>query len=527
MVVHCNGHGYSHAAQHLWDDNSGMNAVDMYTRNVESSSTNALKSKHNNKLNEHLSQGTESAPRSLLLTTSSSFSSRELSDLSGSESQGHGSSFPNCKDSNGLSKCPDDICLNIYSSLLSSHTSWTQAYILSTPSPDMILQDLGISGKTSRSQEVPLMYQQHGENPNNIFQLDALSHGKCSSDRPSSRIPLFVLLPDIWKKRYELLRIFVDVEVDTVQIVLNSVRQSLQDCRAHHWKQDYDGLVQICYGKPRKLINCLGIKRYDVQPFECWIANPWSVPFNISREIALRLVNHLIQRGVIAGTSESVDIPDSVRLSTIAVSRIYEPGDTLDHYHARDYITFSPPFESLILDDLQLRDGRAREINVETECFESKMNGCMNRVCHGILNESKELEKSISDLPVMFQCFHNMVNFDNPSIDSDALISCPMMSHTRGNDDMERKQANVKTLLCKLWCRSLNNDSLQQIHSDSSCIGSTCAPGISLNFNSLRVPESDSASSVDDSLKSSLHRPLLLRECFEPKAKNCPLFHWG
>lgn len=258
--------------------------------------------------------------------------SRDLSDLSGSYHHGHVGSTS----AHPTKAIPQHIYKDDASSVSSMQKSWAQAYVLSNPSPDVILSDL----MDATDKKKPRIFLEENNSVELVRQTSVMAPSFDEfADAP--RIPLLVLLMDTNKRSYEMLRIFVDCETDSVRDVLQSVRKNLPD----QWKQDYDGLFQIRSGIPSQLIHCLSVQNYDLRPYECWIAKPWSMAAKVAGHNGVALIDHLKHIGVLVDTTSDTDV--IVRLSQAAESRIYEPDGRLDHHHAQHYLSFSPPFEKL------------------------------------------------------------------------------------------------------------------------------------------------------------------------------------
>jgi len=242
----------------------------------------------------------------------------DLSDLSGSYYHGMQQNVSSSR------SIPRSIYKDDSSTLSSLQKNWTQAYVLS---------------------EIP----HKTKNTNDNYWVDEAQ----KTFKPSTfaaiveeipHIPLIVLMMDIHQKVYEILRIFIDKKTDSVHDVLQVTRKSIAD----RWKQDYDGLLQIRSGPPRQLIHCLSVQHYDVQPFECWIAKPWSMAAKTAGKFGLSLINHMKTIGILDGTKEGSKAQHDkiVKLSETAQVTVYEPnGFPLYHYHAKHYLSFSLPFE--------------------------------------------------------------------------------------------------------------------------------------------------------------------------------------
>jgi hypothetical protein len=268
-----------------------------------------------------------STPQSVVVGSDSL--SRDLSDLSGSYYHGVPGSGISRKDPKRINSNDDG------SSISSIHKSWRQAYVLSIASPDVELGDCN-QGQPANNCRIFLM-----DNSSIELVRKVSSRSAITSIVETSRIPIFVLLMDTSRKLYEILRIFVDIETDSVRDVLQSLRKNLPES----WKQDYDGLLQLRGGEAQQMIHCLSIQHYETQPFECWMAKPWSMSAKMANKVGLSLVDHLRKLGMLSNSKCYSEDETLVVLTREAVSRIYEPFGSFDHYHAKSYVSFSPPFE--------------------------------------------------------------------------------------------------------------------------------------------------------------------------------------
>lgn len=268
-----------------------------------------------------LSASTGSSRRSVATPSSvlvgSITSKSDLSDLTGSYM-------------NGDKHCPirPGIPSHIYpsdASINSFQRPWHQAYVLSTPSPDESAYQI----PDTKSRKQDLIFVEQGGNVEIVRQDEEVS---------PSITPLLILCMDPLRKLYEIMQISIDAEVDSVRDVLRLVKQKVaEDSR---WRQDYDGLLHLKEAKISQLIHCLGVRNYDVQPFEVWIAKPWSLSATVTAHYGVSLVEHLKEIGVVTQAGASY------RLSMVAQGRIYGSDTTLDFRHAQQYLAFSPPFES-------------------------------------------------------------------------------------------------------------------------------------------------------------------------------------
>lgn len=271
-----------------------------------------------------LSASTGSSRRSVATTPSSVLvrsitSKSDLSDLTGSCTNG---------DNKHVLILRPGIPSHIYPSDSSIHSfqrPWRQAHVLSTLPPDESAYQI----PDTQSKNQNLIFVEQGGNVEIVRQ---------DVEGSPAITPLLIVFMDPLRKLYEILQISVDVEVDSVRDVLRLVRQKVaEDSR---WRQDYDGLLHLKEAKICQLIHCLGVRNYDIQPFEVWIAKPWSLSATVTAHYGVSVVEHLTEIGVLTQAGASY------RLSMVAQGRIYGSDTTLAFHHAQQYLTFSPPFES-------------------------------------------------------------------------------------------------------------------------------------------------------------------------------------
>jgi len=261
-----------------------------------------------------------SDPNSIVELRSIASSRDDLSDLSGSYHHGMQNTTISSKNNNNIP------------SYVQHYGGWTQSHMLSDPIPHDRVNN-----------------NNHNHNNNDLKQLLTFA-SSLEEELSSLNVPLIILLMDLNNtKSYEILRIFVDKENDCVRDVLQEVRRDLPDC----WKQDYDGLLQVRSGAslPSQLIHCLSLQHYDVQPMECWVAKPWSMAAKTAGQVGLSLIKHLKDVGILYETKalsgQKNEYDAIIKLSEVAEARVYEPnGFTLDYYHAKQYLSFSPLFQS-------------------------------------------------------------------------------------------------------------------------------------------------------------------------------------
>lgn len=447
-----------------------------------------------------------STPRSVVV--GSVALSRDLSDLSGSYHHGlHAGSSTHA--------VPRLIYHDDGSSVSSLQKSWRQAYILSSQSPDVILYDL--SGVRDKSK--PLICVEENDSVELVRQSTCKAKPASYDPSNSPRIPLLVLLMDANKKFYEILRIHVDSETDNVRDVLHSVRQNLPD----QWKQDYDGLLQIRSGVSSQLIHCLSLQHYDVQPFECWIAKPWSVSAKSAGHLGENLIFHLKQVGVLVEKKGTYDNDDSiVVLSEAAAARIYKPDETFDHYHAKDYLSFSPPFDNVQWKQRSASDDQSHRSGQTSRSRGSSLAAQLEslREDDEIRNdeESHEVQtvSSYSHLAKvnLFQTIAEEVKEDEIA---PAAPPIPVMRFELEEDeellhDERLPSLKIKGFVGKLWCRSPSASSRSNSSQDSLLVNT----GVHIPMWDLTPMNSTGSvasfgSSREESSQYSSHQPLLSR----------------
>ena len=205
---------------------------------------------------------------------------------------------------------------------------------------------------------------------------DGMDHPPSRQNRnklPPHRIPLLLVLMDPQRKLYELLQLWIDTSIDTVRDILQTINKNIAD--HHHgnngnvWKQDYDGLFQVRNNHFSPLIHVLPAGKYDIVPGEVWVCQPWSMTSQQTVAYASTLLNHLKQQQILqykkcsdfgpiwnqwklfrhAGPANNNNkLDDTVLvLSRKATQRLYVPGGILKHYHACQFLSFSPPLEEV------------------------------------------------------------------------------------------------------------------------------------------------------------------------------------
>lgn len=242
--------------------------------------------------------------------------SRELSDLSGSYMNGN--TAPRRRLNSGSSShcgVPTSICSNTETSV---QGPWRQAHVLSSVPPRdnswqtaIVVERNGVIELVKNNNDEDESDSDDrgfsGQNGNEGATEGAsssdqtlFSHGK-SSAPTSTRIPLIILLMDPARKHYELMRLWVDTEMDTVRDVLHTLQQKLSD----KWRQDYDGLFQVRGNQYCQLVHILNISKYDIHPRELWVAKPWSMAAKTTTEYADDCIRQLRAGGLVSSLEEN------------------------------------------------------------------------------------------------------------------------------------------------------------------------------------------------------------------------------
>jgi hypothetical protein len=299
---------------------------------------------------------------------------RELSDLSGSYLNGTTSNGPG-----GQTKIPG----NVYpsdQSATSYQRPWRHAQVLNSnrtpqhPQPPTndemsvgaainrrnnldgtLLSDVNLADITNKN-DIESMQTM----------IESVAQSALASFAPNAsakhlRTPLIILLMDPGRKIYELMQLWVDPENDSVRSIVQALQQNLND----NWRQDYDGIFQVRNNHFSQLIHVLSAAKYDVQPFELWVAKPWSMSAKSTVSYAAGLLNHLKRIGVLSYSKSTESdswkqlmLPSSnqhsngtsddtiLMLSKQAQQRIHIQGGIMKHHHACQFVSFSPPFEA-------------------------------------------------------------------------------------------------------------------------------------------------------------------------------------
>jgi hypothetical protein len=204
--------------------------------------------------------GSQKAPTSVYLAASPL--ARELSDLSGSYLNGHAS-----RGQKGAS-----VPAQIYDQAGHKGT-WRHGYILSQPLPQFRAK-ANLPG--SKDEVNSTIFVGHDDGVEIVAERQHDGSAELTivpSGSEHHRIPVVLLLMDTNRKVYELMQIWVDKSIDFVRDVVHTMQQSIPD----KWKHAYDGVFQMRGNKSTQLINILSLEKYDAQPYEVWIAKPWSM----------------------------------------------------------------------------------------------------------------------------------------------------------------------------------------------------------------------------------------------------------
>jgi hypothetical protein len=204
--------------------------------------------------------GSQKAPSSVYLAASPL--ARELSDLSGSYLNGHAS-----RGQKGAS-----VPAQIYDQAAHKGT-WRHGYILSQPLPQFRAK-VNLPGLKDEVNSTIFVGHDDGVEVVAGSQRDGSAELTIvPSGSEHHRIPVVLLMMDTNRKVYELMQIWVDKSIDFVRDVVHTMQQSIPD----KWKHAYDGVFQMRGNKFTQLINILCLEKYDAQPYEVWIAKPWSM----------------------------------------------------------------------------------------------------------------------------------------------------------------------------------------------------------------------------------------------------------
>jgi hypothetical protein len=170
-------------------------------------------------------------------------------------------------------------------------------------------------------------------------------------------MPLIILLMNVGRKTYELMQLWVDSHEDTVRDVLHAIQRHLAKTKTS-WRQDYDGLFSIRNHKYTQLIHLLNISKYDPKPYEVWIAKPWAMANKITQmhasDVLILLRNMELARYYVLKQKRSFAVlrkseEHILQLTSEARERRYTQGPLLRHYHAGQFLSFSPLFQPKVV----------------------------------------------------------------------------------------------------------------------------------------------------------------------------------
>lgn len=202
--------------------------------------------------------------------------------------------------------------------------------------------------------------------------VEVLATSRKDSDPTASPVlvPLMIVMMDPTRYTYELSQQWIDPVHDTVRDCLHSLQNNLKD-----WPQDYDGLFSVRNNHFDQLIHILNVSRYDVQPYEVWIAKPWALSAKDTVKYAGTLLNYLKTIKVLSYTSSFYlsahrkrfsrpKTDDSIlMLSKDAQVRTYVAEGMTKRHHACQFLAFSPPFE--MTTSMTVPDATCVPINIQ------------------------------------------------------------------------------------------------------------------------------------------------------------------
>ena len=230
--------------------------------------------------NKSAGSGSAAAPSSVYLAGPPI--TRELSDLSGSYVNGSSSR-------GGRGAVP----AQIFDQAFFNKGPWRQGYVLSQMPPSSSSSSPSPPRQPANPEHIitsnrtATVFVSQNEDSHGVEIINDLISGELNlltSSSPSiqnnnnNRIPIIVLLMDTSKKSYELMQIWVDRSTDSVRDVVQTLHHSIPD----KWKLDYDGIFQMRGNRFTQLINILSLEKYDAQPYELWIAKPWSMTAKVT-----------------------------------------------------------------------------------------------------------------------------------------------------------------------------------------------------------------------------------------------------
>ncbi|CAJ1933790.1 unnamed protein product [Cylindrotheca closterium] len=109
----------------------------------------------------------------------------------------------------------------------------------------------------------------------------------------STKTPVLLVLMDSRRNLYEIIRLFIDAEIDSAKSVVDLVQESIPD----RWKPSCDGIFQKRGVTFTQLINILKLRKYDIQPNEIFIGKPVYMTSRQTMSAANGILEHLENRG--------------------------------------------------------------------------------------------------------------------------------------------------------------------------------------------------------------------------------------
>jgi hypothetical protein len=354
----------------------------------------------------------------------------------------------------------------------SSDRPWAQAKILSSkqpqhPQPPTDCND-SIAFVRKRLRDPQVVYETEDED-------DACR--SCASER-EDRVPVLVLLMNPATKQFELMQIWVDLAEDTVNCLMKTIRNSI--INNAEWNQDFDGIFQVRNNQFSQLINILHLSKYQVRPNEMLVAKPSSMLGGAAITYATGLVSYLKGMGIVRWISSenamrSAKAPEEafLVLTQEARSRIYIPGETLKHYQAYQFLSFSRTFEPVV--------------NVPSEQDEDEYSlrrGGISVGSVGLLRQKQRptqiLVKALQDQNRPGPCHQGSDDGQDPVSAGMEITVCKYRGGLdRGNSNKTlvktraRSFQRVRRLLSSLNCASGNYNTDEDSDQDNNSIGVT------------------------------------------------------
>ncbi|GKY99694.1 hypothetical protein MPSEU_000923400 [Mayamaea pseudoterrestris] len=246
---------------------------------------------------------------------------------------------------------------------VSSHFKpWTQAMILSSRLPLHPQPPTDCDDSIGCTRRKALLYREEDADEDDCTNSRAIvASTSYATDVSQShvRTPIVILLMDPAQKSYELMQLWIDPQVDSVGDVMQAMQKQLHD--KDDWKTDYEGLFHIRNSQCTQLTHNVRMDQYNAQPYQVYIAKPWSMNVKLAQQHASELVHFLQELQVLeAGPTEpplwlsqqphtpnamTVRQDSVLLLSRQARARIFVSDGILTHYHACQFLSFCPPFE--------------------------------------------------------------------------------------------------------------------------------------------------------------------------------------